>query len=143
MVLIAIPGECRCCDLARVRRRAAGRTAGGGELAAAAGPGEAVGLGAAASAVPSRPRAVPGEAGREDLARACQREPLTGIPGRCALWRRGTMPGAHPWNDARRSAWNGSWNGAPGNPRTARAVSAMIRVIGAAKHVGCTGPCLW
>ena len=66
----------------------------GRELAVAAGRGDAAGLGAAAGAMSSGPRAVPrGEAGREDLARAGQRESLAGIPGRCALWR--------PWNGAR------------------------------------------
>ena len=56
---------------------------------------------------------------------------------------RGTMPRSHPWNDARRCAWNGSWNGALSNPSTTSAISAIVRVISAAKHVLCTGPYLW
>ncbi len=60
-------------------------------------------------------------------------------PGRYVYDVRGTLPGSHPWNDARRRAWNGSWNGALSNPRTASAVSVMIRVIGAASALSAQG----
>jgi hypothetical protein len=36
-------------------------------------------------------------------------------------------------------AWNGSWNGGPGNPSTMSAVSAIFRGIGAASALGARG----
>jgi hypothetical protein len=35
--------------------------------------------------------------------------------------------------------WNGSWNGAPDNPSTAGAMSAITRAIGAAGALGARG----
>ena len=59
------------------------------------------------------------------------------VPGRVSGHRRDRSPGRDAllrrWDDARRRAWNGSWNGAPDNPGTAGAMSAITHAISAAR----------
>ena len=54
---------------------------------------------------------------------------VTGVPVVTLYSVGGMMPGA----------WNGSWNGAPDNPSTAGAISAITRAIGAASALGARG----
>jgi hypothetical protein len=94
--------------------------------------GDIDGWSAAAGAATSLARAVPGgglAAGSCPAASAGTA--VTGVPAATLCYAR--------WDDARRRPWNGSWNGAPGNPSTTGAMSAITRAIGAARALSARG----
>jgi hypothetical protein len=101
-------------------------------LRSAPGPARDCGLGSAGAASVRAGRCCrPGALRPARRARPRLLASPTGNPGRCALLR--------PGDDARRRAWNDSWNGAPDNPSTAGAMSAITRAIGAARALSARG----
>jgi hypothetical protein len=102
----------------------AGTAAARGRAASVrAGRGDIPGRGAAARAVTSL---APGSARGGPVGGPCPATTagiaVTGLPAAALHSAFRTMPGA----------WNGSWNGAPGNPSTASAISGITRGISAA-----------
>ena len=111
------PGECRCGDPGRARRRTAGRGRPGWR---AGGPGRvrspawSAAAGAVRSPAPGRGRGRPG--GRTVPGRASGHRRDRQSPPLRSITSMERCPALHPQDDARRRAWNGSWNGAAGIP---------------------------
>jgi hypothetical protein len=77
-------------------------------------------------------------AGRPDAYPPAAQEPMAGKADARAILRspvsavRVAEHGASAWHGLASPAWHGLWHGAPGNPSTASAISAIARGISAA-----------